>query len=400
MVARNSSESRSQNKAWAPSGRSSARFLGCGHSPITWRRNCARIGGNFNNMEPIDSLVTHSSCDTAQLDRELLKFLRQESEANRKALRDDAGANRKALLGTLKIVSYPLAVVLAVAAFLGWRSFENVKTSIHAEAEQETKTEITRMQDEIRKKLSDQFETPQLQKVVKQAAADQTQGVLRPLIQHEVASDVAKSVKAEDPTIRASVVSETRRAVGALEPKVSQIVSDRVNATVDASVDAKITSQVKPILTSLQNDQQVSSLVLRVYAGSGSAFDALVQLAQNRMTDPGVAQTASQVIKNVILQHSAGSYTGRHFLLPETLEEMVQMLENGDPGNRQAALDQLSDNEIRHHLNQVVRIMTSDSDLNVREAGFRRFLRLKTGEDRPETHIEILDNAAALTARG
>jgi hypothetical protein len=43
---------------------------------------------------------------------ELLKFLREQSEANRRAQREESDANRKLFLGTSKIVAIPLAAWL------------------------------------------------------------------------------------------------------------------------------------------------------------------------------------------------------------------------------------------------------------------------------------------------
>lgn len=54
--------------------------------------------------------------------RELLQFLRVANDANRTAVRNDAEANRKLLLDTVKIVSIPVAVLIAVAAWFGFRS--------------------------------------------------------------------------------------------------------------------------------------------------------------------------------------------------------------------------------------------------------------------------------------
>ena len=48
---------------------------------------------------------------------ELLKFLREEAEANRKAQREEADANRKLLTDTFKIISPILVVVVALAGF-------------------------------------------------------------------------------------------------------------------------------------------------------------------------------------------------------------------------------------------------------------------------------------------
>jgi hypothetical protein len=46
---------------------------------------------------------------------ELLKFLREESEANRKAQREESDANRKLFLGTSAIVAIPRTMLLTLS---------------------------------------------------------------------------------------------------------------------------------------------------------------------------------------------------------------------------------------------------------------------------------------------
>jgi hypothetical protein len=193
-------------------------------------------------------LVQSAPTPEPSLDRELLTFLREEGEANRKSLREEAEANRKLLNDTLKIAAIPLSVIIAAAGFFGWRSLSDLKESFQNEAKQETQVEISRMQQEIREKLKAQFETPQLKQMVREAATTQTGQVLRPLIEREVSSDVSNSVKAQQPTIHSTILSETHKEVDALKPDIDSIVTTRVNATVDQSVDNKINTKVQPVL--------------------------------------------------------------------------------------------------------------------------------------------------------
>lgn len=346
-------------------------------------------------MDPTPPATEPLKPQPDSLDRELLKFLREESDANRRALREDSDANRDKLLGTLKIIAYPITVALLIAGFLGWRSIADVRQSIQEEAQEETKTEIARMQEEIRQKLTAQFETPQIQKVVKEAAANQTQSVLRPLIVQEVSTDVAKSVKDEQHTINSTLISETHKAVGQLTPTIDGIVSARVNATVDKAVDDKIATQIKPILTSLQSNEEISTLILRAQAGDGGAFDQLMQIAGSPNTETGLRQSSLQVVRYIVAQHNPGIYLNRTFIQPRTDEQMMQLLHDPDPTARQAVIDSLSKSAILAHINEIIQIMTTDSDLNVREAGFRRFNEARPDND-PQHQIQNLDNLTAL----
>ena len=148
----------------------------------------------------------------------ILQALRTENAANREMLRAESEANRNALLGTLKIVSYPLAAVLAIAAFLGWRSFEDLKATIIKNAESATKIEIERIQAKVRDRVDQEFRSAEIQQTVRSAAKEFTQTAAAPIIRSTVESQVERSVSAVmAPVHRAA--AETRAKVQALEER-------------------------------------------------------------------------------------------------------------------------------------------------------------------------------------
>lgn len=347
----------------------------------------------MSTTPPLPPLSQPSGDRPSPLDRELLSFLREESAANRAALREDAEANRKLLRDTIRLAAFPLTAIIVVAGFFGWRSFTTLKQSIQNEAQQETQAEIAQMQTEIRKKLQAQFKTPQLRHMVQEAASAQTGKVLRPMIQQEVRNDVSRKVRAQQPTINATIVSESHKAVDALEPTIDSIVSKRVNATVDQSVDREISAKVKPVLGSLQQSQQIAQLVLQAETGDGRAFDEMVALATNRSTPVELQKSMFRAAREIMGQHN-GVYMARRFMRPTTNEEMLKYLRDPDPWNRQAALDSLPLKVLRKHLDELYRIMTTDPNLDVRQSGFTRFKQLiRTGGQK--ANIENLDNYTA-----
>jgi hypothetical protein len=70
------------------------------------------------------------------VDREMLTFLHEESATNRTALREETEAKRTLLKDTLRIAAFPLAVIIAVAGFFGWRSISDLRQSVQDEAKQ------------------------------------------------------------------------------------------------------------------------------------------------------------------------------------------------------------------------------------------------------------------------
>lgn len=352
-------------------------------------------------MEPSEPTPNPPSPSSGQLpehrgffDRELLIFLREENEAARSALREESKANRDVLLGALKIVAYPLAVLVAIAGFLGWRSLADLKTTIQNEAHQETTLEIKRMQTEIRTRLDTQFQTPELRKVVREAAREQTGVALHPLIVKEVSTDVARSVTQEQETIKSAVVVEVHKAVNDLSPTLDGIVHTRVNNTVDGAVDAKIAKEVAPVLQSLQANERVSNLILNAQGDDGASFDQLVRLAFDQSASAQQRDSVLAIVRAIAQRHNDPFYASRTFIEKKSDDEMLQLLHDPDLNTRKAALDNISLATLKANMPQFMQVMTNDSNLNVREAAFRRFDQIRNDTD-PKHHIDYLDNGPA-----
>jgi hypothetical protein len=343
------------------------------------------------DLEP-SHMPSPPTADSHSLDRELLTFLREESEANRKSLREEADSTRKLFSDTLKIAAIPLSLVIAITGFLGWRSFSDLKESIQNEAKQETQAEISRMQQEIRDKLKVQFETPQLKQMVQEAATNQTGQVLRPLIEREVSSNVSRSVKEQQPTIHSTIVSEAHREVDALRPNIESIVNTRVNSTVDLSVDKQIGAKIQPVLTRLQQSQSIVDLETRAQGGDGHAFDQMVMIATNPGTSKELREVMTNVALNIIQKHSI--HSPRHWTVKVTNEQILNSLKDENQFSRQTAIDSLPVAVLREHIDDLFTVMTTDPSLAVREAGFVRFNELMV-EPEDKEHVDSLDNFRA-----
>src|SRR5271157_6088223 len=126
--------------------------------------------------------------------RELLKFLREEAEANRKAQREEADANRKLLTDTFKIISPILVVVVALAGFFWFHDLATLKEAIKNEGEAEAKVEIKKMDQHIDETLQARFEKEEIQKTIQNAAETATQKEAKPLIEAGVKSQVREAV--------------------------------------------------------------------------------------------------------------------------------------------------------------------------------------------------------------
>ncbi len=316
--------------------------------------------------------------------RELLTFLRDENAANRSALSDDAERNRRLLTDSLKLISYPLAVLLAIAGFFGFKSITDLKQTLETEARQSTRSEINRMQEEIRTRLKDQFQTPALQKMVKDEAQNATKQAADPLIKSEVRSEVASQVRlrvdAERPSIAAAVTRETGAAVKAMSPQIGSLVKQ--------SVDEKVATDVQPLIERVKDEADLQGLISRMNADDAEAFDSL--FAAHSYPNPTQEKMVRSAVKNTILAHNQGFYSTRGFPGPLTDEQLIADLSNSESTIRQAALDTLLPKAKTSMLPKVVEMIRSDASLDVRCSAHRLFNALT------KQQFQNLDKASVL----
>jgi hypothetical protein len=293
--------------------------------------------------------------------RDLLQFLRAENEANRNAVRDDAESNRKIFLDTMKIVSIPLSLIIVVATFLGIKSIGDAKGVIQAEACRETQAEVTRMQSEIRVHLDQQFQTPTLQKLVKDAAKESTETSAAPLIKSEVAAQVKSRVDAERPAIAAVVNQQSQVAV--------KQMGSQIDSLVRKSVDARVSTDIAPVIQKIKDEADLQLLITRMNADDAEAFDTLTRFPA---TSPQ-ANIIVSALRSVFGAHNSGMFLSRTFTSPQTDDQLIAHLSDPDAYSREAALDALIAKKNLSLLPKVVEMMSSDPSINVRCSAYRAF---------------------------
>lgn len=311
--------------------------------------------------------------------RDLLQFIREENEANRKAVRDDAESNRKVFLDTMKIVSIPLSLIVLVAAFFGIKSIGDVKDAIQNEARRETQTEITRMQSEIRTRLDQQFQTPALQKMVKEAAKESTKTDAEPLIKSEVATQVRSRVDAERPAIVAAVTQQTQAAVKQMGPQIDSLVKK--------SVDTKVSTDVDPVIRQIKDEADLQLLITRMNADDAQAFDALMGVP----TSSPQSNVVIAALRSLYAAHNSGMYQTRLFNSPQTDDQLVGHLSGSDPYTREAALGALISKKNLALLPKIVDMMKSDPSIAVRCSAYRAF------DNWTAQSFQCLDSTGALS---
>lgn len=267
-----------------------------------------------------------------------MRFLREENAATREAVRSESEANRRLLTDTIKIISIPLAVLLAIAAWLGFKSFSDLKDNLRLAARQETDSEIKRMQSEIRNRLDEQFKTPALQKAIKDVASEQTKTFSEPLIRKEVASQVERRIDAEK--------------VGEL---VRQEVEDRVRSQL---------SPVRKELTDLTGEADIQLLITKMNAGDARTYDSL---ADFRNSDQSKVLTVKSAVRAATDSYSNPKSHPPREPAMSTTDDLL--LASDDFYDRAMGLEWLRREQPQsRYVPIIVRMATSDPHLEVRAA--------------------------------
>lgn len=312
-------------------------------------------------------MKTISSERNENATKELLEFLRKENEASRAAVRQDSDANRRLLTDSLKVIAYPVTAALAILSFLGFRSVTEMKNTIQSEAAAQTSAEVIRMQGEIRDRLSEQFQTPNLRAIVSEAARNATATTAQPLIKAEVNSQVSRSIEAQKGVIKQSVTEQTQQAVKQMGSTIDTYVKNAVDSKVTLAVDP-VAKQVRD----LSNEAGIQMSVMRMNADDGSAFDRLFYMPMGNLT-PEEQTTVVGALQKEVGQANGGLIETQRFNTPHNHEQLLAALDSQNGTDRDAALTGLQDKYDPSLINRMMQLASSDPSLQVRAHAQRIF---------------------------
>jgi len=300
--------------------------------------------------------------------KELLEFLRKENDAARTTVREESDANRKLLTDSLKVIAYPVTAALAILSFLGFRSVKEMKDNIQTEAKSQTSAEVIRMQEEIRRRLSEQFQAPNLKAIVSQAARDATSTTAQPLIKAEVNTQVSRSVEAQKGVISQNVKDQTQQAVKQMGTTIESYVRNAVDSKVSAAVDP-VSRQVRD----LSNEANLQMYVLRMNEDDAGAFDTLNYMPLNNLPDEQ-RSTIIGALQKEVDQANGGIFQSQSFNTPHTRDQLLTSLNDKNSSYRDAALTGLEGLSLDAQLiPRLLLIMSSDPSLHVRGHAQRLF---------------------------
>ena len=325
--------------------------------------------------------------------KEILEFNERENQKHR----DYFQMLYKWTAGSLTAI---VIVIGGLVAFVGWHTIDDIRKQAQAATRQEIISirqqshdtlvkQTSEIQQQITQRLDDEFKTEAIRQTVQSAAKQQTAGALRPIITSEVRSQVSAGVKAEQQTVQRSLIQQVHQSVEDLKPTINKRVDETVGQSVSAAVSSQVDSQIAPRLKQLENNAQISTLINQAESGDGPSFDILIQMAGDPQVPVETRNLALKVAKSIVASHNQGFYTSRQFLDKKTEQEEVALLHDADPQTRQAAVDSLSADYWKAHLDQLFSIMTTDNSIEVRRSGFMHFIGIT------QLKCDALDNFTA-----
>lgn len=260
--------------------------------------------------------------------------------------------------------------------FIG-KEYKDIAASVQSKAD----THFAQLDNEIRQRISAQFEDKRMRTLIEQVAVEQTKKGLSDVINDAVTKSVAARVKAEEPQIHETVIAETKKGVQALSPVIDAAVSKEAKLAEDR-LQAHI-AQYEQVI-------RVGNLALLARNGDGNSFDTLMKVASNS-ADPSIGSIAVTTRNQLYLEYDAqatGIYQIRQFTQPKKPEELIQLLSDQNPLVRKAAVDSLVAAGDKAAVPRLIPIMEHDSFIMLRIAAYRG-LTVLTGEK-----IEPLDAEA------
>jgi hypothetical protein len=313
---------------------------------------------------------------------EMLKFLREEAEANRIAQREESDLNRKLFLDTSKIVAIPLAVLLTLAGIFFYRDVNTMKEAMKTEGEAEARAEIKRMDANIDQTLEDRFKSDNIQNTIQQAALEAATKQAPGLINQVITPEVRKAVQSQIGTIR-SVATEaaTNEVHGALDPVVADVKLQAVIAKA-TSDDARSFDELLAFKNSHTGTPSQKALVNRVIENLDQHTQEGSLASGNYADCPDVSGNTYRAQLTSPIESVRSNAIGaciRYIIMGQSVPKV--------PGNSESAFT------VMETIAPLwVKVVTDDPSLSIRTATVRALnLLFDGGPDVPQGGFDLID---------
>lgn len=234
---------------------------------------------------------------------------------------------------------------------------------IEATIEKKTDQQLVALQEKVRSRVEEEFKTEKMKELIRSVAQDQTKKGLSDVITRAVGDQVLAAIKAEGPKIQQAVIQETKKSVSDLAPSI-----------IDKAVKEKTSEAESRIQSKLAESKEViraGNLAIVARNGSGTAYDELMTLM--RITqDPQVKEIGTTTRYSILAELNSNSiYMARSFREAPAEQELLKLLDDPSPENRQAAIDVLVGQGKKFIVPKLLEKAEHDPAIIVRHAAFR-----------------------------
>jgi hypothetical protein len=244
---------------------------------------------------------------------------------------------------------------------------------IEATVARKTNEQIAVLEQQIRKRVEDEFKTEKMKALIRSVAQDQTKSGLSDVITRAVGDQVQAAIKAESPRIQQTVIAQTKKSVSELAPTIDRGVKEKT-AEAEGRVQSRI-AQWEDVL-------QAGNLAILAKNGSGEDYDKLMALTQTTQ-NPQIRRLGITTHNQLFIEMS-GIYVSKEFVEKKSEQELLPLLNDPNPLIRKAAIDGLVAIGSKAIVPALLEKAEHDPFMIVRNAAFHG-LQTLTGE-----HIEAL----------
>ena len=248
---------------------------------------------------------------------ELLDFLREESVKNRDAVREEAKQVREFFIATAKWFSFPLGVVIAVAAWYFGKSYSEMRSRLIDEQQIAIKQMLADQQGATKQMLDEQKVSEKAS--VKQLSDENDRALRQEFSLPDIQAKIDKA--AED-----AAQGEAGRRI---QEYAAKAANDKINQAI-APYEVRAQSMVKSL--------HIQELIGRAEADDAKAFDELLEIKDGATPEQQevIKGTISKLQLSVVPQYYVGSDPSKCANLAGT--SIRFLFDEGNPKSRQDAI--------------------------------------------------------------